>query len=176
MTWSFFALIVVAAYTAKLAVWLSFYHPILVPTSFAQMVHENSPYRACLLDNSAYSKFLKASPKYKSIVQVGKKNLHAMVEGLVNGDCEAIIERGMHLEYVQDSGTFAHMGSFMIIDRMPDGPQQLAVMMSRSAQRESASLSAVKARQRAPYRRRPYQLRAAGEALPRRGDDHLTIS
>jgi hypothetical protein len=53
-----------------------------------------------------------------------------MVQAVADGKCSAIIERQMHMEYVVDSGRYDELGKFMITDRMRDGPQQLAVMIS----------------------------------------------
>jgi hypothetical protein len=69
-TWSFLCLVLVASYTAKLAVWLSFYIPVLDPTSFAAVAHENSLYTVCVLANSAYSNFLASSIAYQHVNQV----------------------------------------------------------------------------------------------------------
>eukprot|EP00935_MAST-01C_sp_MAST-1C-sp1_P001987 g1987.t1 len=145
VTWSFFCLVLVASYTAKLAVWLSFYVPNLSPQSFSDLAHESSGFSACVLANSAYSKFLQSSEAYGQIKQVPIKDLSSMVEAVASGRCSAIIERQMHLEHVADSGRYRDLGQFLITDRMRDGPQQLAAMVSNS----DPAMDAVK--ERLPY-------------------------
>lgn len=113
MGWTFWVLIITTAYTANLARYLSADSYSLKPSSILQFLSHSpggSPYKACVLEGSAYAKFLQDSPKYGSIRQYPCKGLGAMVtgnerehmaefnvplSGLANGDCDGIIERHM---------------------------------------------------------------------------------
>jgi len=129
LMWSFWCLLVITAYTANLAAYMIATKPILTPSSLAEFIEPSSPYKACVLENSAYAAFLKGSPKYGSIKQVPKPGLFKMAEALVAGDCHGIIEREIHLQYLESlGGTQGY--PVQVVDSLKDGPMHLSVMLS----------------------------------------------
>lgn len=64
-------------------------------------------------------------------MQVGRKGLHEMHQALLAGECDGIIERNMHLEYL----TVMHKGDNLVIsDVLRDGPQAMAVQVKAGHQ------------------------------------------
>jgi hypothetical protein len=116
ISWQSFLVLIVAAYTAKLAAFLASNTPILAPASLEPFFDGTKT--ACVLANSAYAKYLTNSGKYGIIRQhhvaststntstgvEGKSALFNMAKALDEGECDGIIERKMHLDYVAKGG------------------------------------------------------------------------
>jgi hypothetical protein len=128
--WSFYCLVIIAALTASSAAKLAASAEGQSLYTFAHFVAGKKVLKkgACLLANSAYANFLANHPRYKYIVHVPKASLAEMKEGLLRGECDGIIERQIHLQYLTNTGD----GQFALADGLKDGPQQMAVMVARN--------------------------------------------
>jgi hypothetical protein len=100
ITWSFCGLILVALYTANLASCLVNFEIEISPASFEQVIQSNGNIRACVLEGSAYAGFLNQTEPYNKIVQVPIPDLSGMAEALQDAQCECVIERQMHMEFM----------------------------------------------------------------------------
>jgi len=103
--------------------------PVLTPSSLAEFTEPTSPYKACVLENSAYAAFLKSSPLYGSIKQVPVPGLFKMGDALNAGLCHGIIEREIHLQYLESLGDTEGY-PVQVVDSLKDGPLHLSAMLS----------------------------------------------
>jgi hypothetical protein len=69
LAFSWLCMMLLAAYTGKLAVFMSFQKVVLAPGSVSDFV-KNPDYKACVLKDSAYASYLAKSERYGSIAQV----------------------------------------------------------------------------------------------------------
>jgi hypothetical protein len=60
---------------------------------------------ACVLEGSAYAKNLHESRKWSGIKQYPVQDLSGMTRALVNGECDCVIERQMHMAFVASKCT-----------------------------------------------------------------------
>ena len=100
----FLMLVLVSSYTANLAAYMASTKVQLAPSSLAEFMEPGSAHKACVLANSAYAAFLGASAKYGAIAQVPVRSLFAMADALKAGECQGIIERRMHVRYLESLG------------------------------------------------------------------------
>ena len=96
------------------------------PESFEALMVPFSQNPICVLQGSAYASWLSSSPRYKYIEQVGKPDLDSMRLALMDGECDGIIERNMHLDFLQKLYT---EDKLIVSAALRDGPQTLAVQV-----------------------------------------------
>jgi hypothetical protein len=110
-----------------------------IPFPKTVMEFLNPQHSVCVLANSAYANFLESNPKYTYLTLVPKANLFDMAQGLVDGDCQGVIERRMHVEYLEAAAKAgaltghaesANYKPIKVYDSLADGPQELAVMIN----------------------------------------------
>jgi hypothetical protein len=101
--WTFFCLIMIATYTANLAAWLTASTLSTDIESFSHM--RDTGKKLCVLKNTAYARYLEEN--WKGIQIVGRTasvwEEGGMVEGLLNGDCDAFTDSGIYMHYAQHS-------------------------------------------------------------------------
>merc|ERR1719453_226820 len=102
--WSLVVVIITSSYVASSAAGLLVGASATLSDKFDDFV--NPSLRVCVLGGSAYSNFLANHETYRYLTQVPVAGgLRPMVEKLIAGECEGIVERKMHLEYVErDAG------------------------------------------------------------------------
>ena len=93
-----------ASRRSSLAAYMASTKVQLTPSSLAEFLEPGSTHKACVLANSAYASFLNASAKYSMITQVPVRSLFAMADALKAGECQGIIERRMHVRYLESLG------------------------------------------------------------------------
>eukprot|EP00935_MAST-01C_sp_MAST-1C-sp1_P001589 g1589.t1 len=113
-----------------------------IPFPKTVMEFLNPRHQVCVLADSAYANYLKNTVKYAYLTQVPKGSLLEMAKGLIDGDCNGVIERKMHVEYLQaaakagalhGSAAEANGKPLRVHDSLVDGPQELAVMINTAA-------------------------------------------
>jgi ABC-type amino acid transport substrate-binding protein len=96
-------------------------------------------YKTCVLADSAYAGFLRAQPKYAYLTQVPIGGLSEMAAALAEGKCEGVVERQMHVEYLEAaaatgklkrSAKKANGMRLKVYQTLNDGPQDLSVMVN----------------------------------------------
>ena len=102
--------------------------------------------KVCVLKSSAYANYLAGHEKYKYLTQVPVDNLLLMAKALAAGECDGIVERRMHLEYLQSAASTNALppdaaeanGLLLVVqESLFDGPQELAAMLGSTVSVET---------------------------------------
>jgi ABC-type amino acid transport substrate-binding protein len=107
------------------------------PRTFSDFL--SAKYKTCVLKDSAYAKFLRSQPKYAYLSQVPISGLNEMATALAEGRCDGVVERQMHMEYLEAaaatykltrSAEKANGLRLQVFETLNDGPQDLSVMVN----------------------------------------------
>ena len=87
-TWGFLMLVLISSYTANLAAQITKRSADYKPASLDEFV--NGPFKACTLDGSAYTQWLKSSEQYGHVEYVEGAGTDEMVKDLIDDKCDGI--------------------------------------------------------------------------------------